>query len=265
MALDQSSLQAGLAQANAGLAAAQAKLDELMSGTRPEQLAIDQTAVTNAQESLDADIGTAYSAADDAIHNQADNLFQSPINNTPTFLVPTSNSQLQTNVQSERVAIGATLGSLVRGARRDELVPGPRLPRPRTTPSRRSSISGYDRTCGERRAFKLRAAPGDARGIQGEHCHGENGDWRGDHDADHRGSGLQSAEDQLTLAEAGSTPQDIEAQKAAVQQAEAQVTSAQVAVDHDRSYGAVRRGRAESHREDRDGRDARSSHAFAYE
>lgn len=232
VALDQSSLQAGLAQANAGLAAAQAKLDELMSGTRPEQLAIDQTAVTNAQESLDADIGTAYSAADDAIHNQADNLFQSPINNTPTFLVPTSNSQLQTNVQSERVAIGATLGSWYAALAATSSDP---VSLATTANNALAQVQSYLDTIALAVNGALSSSalpPATLAGYKANIVTARTEIGAAITTLTTAGAVLQSAEDQLTLAEAGSTPQDIEAQKAAVQQAEAQVTSAQVAVDH---------------------------------
>src|ERR1035437_10207264 len=54
--LDESSLKAAVEQANAVQAAAQAKLDGLSVGTRPEQLQIDKSAVANAQLSLEASL-----------------------------------------------------------------------------------------------------------------------------------------------------------------------------------------------------------------
>ncbi len=230
--LDASSPSAGLAQANAGLAAAQAKLDELVSGTRSEQLAIDQTAVTNAMASLGADIGIAYSAADDAIHNQSDNLFQSPMNNNPILLIPQSDSQLRTNIQSQRLIVGTTLNNWYAANRATSSDPVSLAPIANaalqqikayldmlalalnnvtsnsTLPA--ATLVGYKANIVAART-EVGAAITTLTGAE---------------------SALTSSQGQLALAVAGATPQDIEAQKAAVAQAQAQVTSAQVAVDH---------------------------------
>jgi multidrug efflux pump subunit AcrA (membrane-fusion protein) len=107
--LNTSQLTAAVQQANAALATAQANFDVTASGTRPEQLQIDQSAVTSANQSLSIAVENAYSAADDAVRNQLDNLFSTPDSNNPVFLIPNSNSQLQNNIQSQRVIIGAAL------------------------------------------------------------------------------------------------------------------------------------------------------------
>lgn len=232
VSLDQSSLQAGLAQANAGLAAAQAKLDELMSGTRSEQLAIDQTAVANAMASLGADLGTAYSAADDAVHNQTDNLFQNPINDNPNFLIQMADSQAKTNIEYQRLVIGAVLANwyAAQGAAT-------------STPASLSSVANGALTAVQSYLNMIALGVNNAMsnstlsaaalagyktsvvvartevGVAITALAGAE-------------SALTSAQGQLALAVAGATPQDIEAQKAAVAQAQAQVASAQVAVDH---------------------------------
>ncbi len=230
--LDASSLHAGLQQATAGLAAAQAKLDELTSGTRPEQLAINQTAVANAMASLSADIGTAYSAADDAIHNQTDNLFQSSVNTNPVFLVFQSNSQLQINIQSERLVIGATLNNWYAASVATSSDPASLSP---IADAALREIKSYldmvalalnditsNSTLPAATLLGYKANIVVARTEVGVAITTLTG----------AESALQSAQGQLALAVAGATPQDVEAQKATLAQAQAQVTSAQVAVDH---------------------------------
>jgi RND family efflux transporter MFP subunit len=232
VSLDQSSLKAGLAQANAGLAAAQAKLDELTSGTRPEQLTIDRTAVTNAMASLGADITTAYSAADDAIHNQIDNLFQAPINNNPVFLIPVADSQLLINIQSQRQVVGATLAAWYAATN--------------ATSSDQASLSNTAVSALQQVKSYLdmvalavnNATPNSTlsatvlAGYRTNVVTARNEVGAAIAALTSAVSALQSAKDQLALAEAGATPQDIEVQNAAVAQAQAEVASAQVAVDH---------------------------------
>ena len=76
-ALENGDLRAQLTQANAGIDAQRAKLDELKKGTRPEEIQIAQTTLSNAQKSLadaetnlentknkaDADLKKEYDAA----------------------------------------------------------------------------------------------------------------------------------------------------------------------------------------------------------
>ena len=69
------------------------------SGTRPEQLTIDQSAVTSADQSLGIAVGNAYSASDDAVTNQLDNMFcESADRAIPTFLVPNTISGTVNNI-----------------------------------------------------------------------------------------------------------------------------------------------------------------------
>ena len=111
VALDQSSLLAARAGAAANLEAAQARLAALQAGTRPEQLAIDQTAVTQAANALTNALAAAYTNADDAVHAKADQTFTNPRNATAqlTLLVP--DATLVARVQNERVALEPMLVS----------------------------------------------------------------------------------------------------------------------------------------------------------
>ncbi|HEX8994319.1 MAG TPA: efflux RND transporter periplasmic adaptor subunit, partial [Candidatus Paceibacterota bacterium] len=110
--LENSDLQSTVAQKQAALAQAQAQLKSLQEGTRPEQIAVLQSSVSAAQTALDqADaalvdaIQAAYTAADDAVHNKADQFFANPRTDAPTVVFSSSNSQAITTVQSERASL----------------------------------------------------------------------------------------------------------------------------------------------------------------
>lgn len=76
--LDGAELRAQVASAQANAAAEQARLDELKSGTRPEELAITQSALAGAEASLRNSITAAYTASDNAVRNQTDAFFTDP-------------------------------------------------------------------------------------------------------------------------------------------------------------------------------------------
>lgn len=107
--LDSSEAQASLLQAKANLDSAQALLDEMKKGTRPEEIAIAESDVTNAESSVSSKILDAYTKADDAVHNKVDQLFSNPRSTNPQFNLILSNLQLKTDIISER----ATMDSLL--------------------------------------------------------------------------------------------------------------------------------------------------------
>jgi len=111
VALDRSSLLAARAGAVANLEAAQARLAALQAGTRPEQLAINKTAVAQAQIALANALASGDTNADDAIHAKADQVFTNPRNAAAqlTLLVP--DSALVSRVQGERIALEPMLSS----------------------------------------------------------------------------------------------------------------------------------------------------------
>lgn len=110
-ALDTSAQSAALALAKANVEAAQARLAALRAGTRPEQLAINQTAVTQAQSALSNAAQSAYTSADDAIHAKVDQIFTNPRNATAQVAFPVADATLVNTVQSERVALEGVLSS----------------------------------------------------------------------------------------------------------------------------------------------------------
>ncbi len=230
--LGTASLQAGVQQAQAALAAAQAKLGALQAGTRPEQLMIDETAVANAQSALTADIGNAYASADDAIHNQTDNLFTNPKSNNPIFLVPLSDSQTVNDIESSRLALETMFGSWYAALNGSSSAPTALVT---ITNSALNRVQSYldmlalpvnDATANSVMTASILAGyktdVATARTEVGAAITTVTG----------AESALATAQSTLTLAQAGSTSQDIAAQQATVLQAQAALTAAQVALNN---------------------------------
>ena len=126
VSLDQSDLAAQLAQAQAGVAQQQAQLDELKKGTRPEQLQINEARVAsaesaqkNAEQSLVDALNDTYTKCDDAVRNHADPMFSNPRSTNPQLILTVNDAQLKNDVESGRadverrlIAWQATLGAL---------------------------------------------------------------------------------------------------------------------------------------------------------
>ncbi|MHB8710108.1 MAG: efflux RND transporter periplasmic adaptor subunit [Minisyncoccota bacterium] len=105
VALDGSSQAAGVALAKANLEAQQAKLAALISGTRPEQLAINQTAVAQAKDTLTSALSSAYANADDAVHAKADQVFTNPRTTNAQLAILVPDAMLVNRILSERIAL----------------------------------------------------------------------------------------------------------------------------------------------------------------
>ncbi len=228
--LDASGLRAALDQANAGVAAAQAKLDELKSGTRPEQLAVYRTAVANASASLGVAIGSAYAAADDAVHNQTDIFFSDP--QSSTFIIPSIDSQTVREAENKRSTVNGSLAAwyaaMNASSSNQESLGTIAASTLQQTASYLNTVSiavggvvtgsnissatlaGYKASIAAARA-EVNASISALTGAE---------------------AARTTASDQLALAEAGATAEDIEAQKAAVAQAQAAASSALVSLRH---------------------------------
>ena len=114
-ALDDTELTAQLKQAKANVKVEQAKLAELKSGTRPEDIEIQQIKVRNYEIALeDAKINLAdklrdlYTKADDAIRNKTDQFFSNPRTNNPELLFSASN-ELKTDTERKRLGVESAL------------------------------------------------------------------------------------------------------------------------------------------------------------
>lgn len=136
MQLDNSDLYAQLAQAQANVKSQSAKLDQLKTGARPEDLAVSQTKVDNARNALaDAErnltnvtgkatidlaniyssvpdtLTDAYTKSDDAIRNQVDALFINDNTDSPALSFNSFNSQARINAEASRAHAAGELSA----------------------------------------------------------------------------------------------------------------------------------------------------------
>jgi multidrug efflux pump subunit AcrA (membrane-fusion protein) len=106
---DTSDLSAQLKEALGGLASQQAKLDELIRGSRPEDIQIKQTQLNKAKQDLAnyyssvADsLNDAYSKAEDAVRKQTYDMFTNPEDANAQLSFTTNNSQARIDAESQR-------------------------------------------------------------------------------------------------------------------------------------------------------------------
>jgi RND family efflux transporter MFP subunit len=114
--LDVVELSAQLREAQANTASAQAKLDALKRGSRPEDIQITQTQIDKAEQDLANDYNgvlailfDAYAKSDDAIRNQINAFFTGADTESPQLVFSVNDSQIQTDVQSGRLLAGNRL------------------------------------------------------------------------------------------------------------------------------------------------------------
>ncbi len=107
-----------LKEAEANVAAAQAKLDALKRGARPEDIQITRTQLSKAEQDLANDyngvlstLSDAYAKSDDAVRNQVSALFSNADIGTPQLTFGVNDSQMQIDVQAQRSTAGAELNA----------------------------------------------------------------------------------------------------------------------------------------------------------
>lgn len=225
--LEGGSQAAALAGAQAALQEAQANLAALNAGTRPEQLTIDQSAVTDDQAALIDAIRSGYVAADTAVHSDADQLFTNPRNASAALTVIVPDSILADQVVQERIALEPVLASWSTDAMNtqgssadaaeatqdltqvntflDDLAAALTMVQPSASVSA-SALSAYEASIAGART----GIAGALTALTGSE------------------SALTGAQGSLALAQAGATPQAIAAGQAQVAAAQAQVAAAQV-------------------------------------
>lgn len=108
IALDNSDLSAQLMEAQAGVDAQQAKLNELRKGSRSEELLIAQAnfenakkALANARQNALDKISDAYAKADDAVRGKVDDAFTAPRGSRPIFNFVFSNSAADLQIKED--------------------------------------------------------------------------------------------------------------------------------------------------------------------
>lgn len=108
--LNQSSLIAALNEASSAVSVAQANLAILEAGATPQNIAVAQAQVQNAESSLLTALKNAFAAADDAVHTQTDPLFTEP-NTNPQLAFPIGDQRLTIDVQNERLALNIAINN----------------------------------------------------------------------------------------------------------------------------------------------------------
>ncbi len=236
-------LQAAVAQAQAALAAAQANLDLLKQGTRPEQLAVAQSAVDSdttglaqANQSILNAINTAYTTADGAVHNTADQFFYNPRTANPTLMFIPASVTLTNRLVAERVAIEPMLaawkGSIANLTATDDLTAADATAESNLAATvalladanaALNQVASQENLTNAQIATYISSVAAARASLDSATA--------GLTDAVTAGSGaaaaLDAAQKQLALEQAGSTASSIAAQAAQVQVAEANVASAE--------------------------------------
>ncbi len=232
--LANSDLRASLSQVQASYDAEKAKLDAMESGDRPEDLAMKQTSVATAKNVLIDRIHNAYTVSDDAVHNQTMLLFLNPRSANPSLTFSFPDMALKIAIEGNKKDLELSLtswkdslsgidagGNPISGGYADVATKNLRAvsshldslatalaeatPDSATTAS---ILAQYRSSVSLARANVNAAASSLVLAIQSE----------------------SNAESALTLASAGSTPGDLEAERARVNQALAVVQSVEVSI-----------------------------------
>jgi HlyD family secretion protein len=233
--LNTGNLYAALQQAQANLAVAQANLASLTSGTRPEQLAIDQNTVTQDKSALANAITSAYAVSDSAVHTNADQFFNNPRNASAslTFIVP--DAALTNTVVQERIALEPTLAawstqvSSPSFGSSDIVIAATQAAQNLTQVSVfLNNVAAALTKTASSSALPLATLNAYESSIDGART-SVSGTLTSLTSAK---TALTSAEGALTLAQAGSTPNDIAAGQAQVEEAEASVANAKANLEN---------------------------------
>ncbi len=101
----------------AALDAQVARLDQIKTGTRPEDVAVSESNVASAKSSVTQSeislinaIKLGYANADDAVKNKVDQVYTNPRSATPT-IIPFDNYTLSQSLNDQRLRWGSTLTS----------------------------------------------------------------------------------------------------------------------------------------------------------
>ena len=102
VALQSGDISAQLAQARANAKVQVARLVELKNGARPEDILISEVDVENAKLDVISGIKSGYVNSDDAIRNKMDQMMSNPRTTNPQFNYTLNDSQLKIDIQNVR-------------------------------------------------------------------------------------------------------------------------------------------------------------------
>ena len=116
--LETKELELERARLSASVVQSEAALAKLMSGATGEDVRVSEAKVSSAEQALieaqktlsDAH-AVAFTQADDAIHNKADQFFNNPRSSSPSFTPSVSDSQLKTRLETSRIHAESMLTS----------------------------------------------------------------------------------------------------------------------------------------------------------
>jgi HlyD family secretion protein len=115
-AIENGDVAADVLQKRAGRDAAQARLDAVRAGTRPEEIAVMESEVasaaaasTQANRALADAVRGAYTQSDDAVRRRVDQFVSNPRSSSPQLNFTTPDSRLKTDIEAWRLAMEALL------------------------------------------------------------------------------------------------------------------------------------------------------------
>jgi RND family efflux transporter MFP subunit len=246
--LNSATMEANLEQANAAVAAAQAKLDGLQIGATPQAIAVSQAALAVAQQALLNSYATvqntladAYAKGNDAVTSELAPFFTGAQTDSVQFAFQISDSQLAIDIVAQRVQAGAELASWMQedasiadstdtsqldqalsqadghlAAIQTLLTTAVSAVADNTNLS--AAIAATYRADASAGLSETNVAIAEVRALE--------------HTVAAEKATVVQAQAQLNLTTASATSQDIEAQQAAVKQAQAAVAAVQVALDN---------------------------------
>ena len=216
IALDGSSQSAAVALAKANLEAQQARLNALLAGTRPEQVAINKSILANA-------ITSAYAVSDSAVHTSADQFFANPRNSNAALTFNISDSALTNTIVQERIALEPILAAWNAQISSGSFNSSDLISASAQATQNISQISTFlnDAASSLTKAQISGSLSPTVAAMYEASIATARANVSG------ALSALTSAKGALTLAEAGATQNDIDAQKASVDAAQASVDAAQ--------------------------------------
>ncbi|OHA19439.1 MAG: hypothetical protein A2836_03860 [Candidatus Taylorbacteria bacterium RIFCSPHIGHO2_01_FULL_45_63] len=240
---DSEETYAGFLEAKASLKAAEAKFSELRRGTRLEEIAVEEvkvrngeTALQDSKQALVESVRDAYSKADDAVRNKADQFFSNPRSANPELNFFVYNPELKNSLINGRVILEKKLSDF-------------EAPLPTLTVSNITSMIFLSKETLSLIGFFLNDLSRVVNALSPSPTVSQNtiDGWKADIAAARTNVGTASsnllsaesavrgeesaltlAKQQLALSLAGSSPEEIAAEEAAVEQASAKVFNYEV-------------------------------------
>ena len=115
IALDSGTLAAELNASRAKLATEQARLAEVLRGTRQEELQVSQVKVSNADRALNdardaffTEVREAYVTTYDAVINTADTVLRNGVSSNPTLIIRARNTDIKNAIENDRIIVSET-------------------------------------------------------------------------------------------------------------------------------------------------------------